>query len=204
VNKKLLQHKLEEKSGKKITLKDISNIQQRTASENDQNYLEIVTNLLRQQPGSITEVIVDEDNNFKGLVYQDECMHSMYNKFPEMIMVDATYKLLDLRMPLYLLLAIDGDWSSEIVGLFILGEETQSVIESAVTIFKHCNPHWTDTKVIMSDKDLNERDAFKNCFADTCLNICLYHTLRSFRREITCNSSPFKFVLLHLNLYFSI
>ena len=39
-NKKLLQHKLEQKSGKKITLKDISNIQQRTPSENDQNNLE--------------------------------------------------------------------------------------------------------------------------------------------------------------------
>ena len=97
-NKKLLQHKLEQKSGKKITLKDISNIQQRTPSENDQNNLEIVTNLLRQQQGFITEVIVDEDNNFKVLVYRDEYMRSMYNKFPEMIMVDATYKLLDLRI----------------------------------------------------------------------------------------------------------
>ena len=186
-NKKLLQHKLEQKSGKNITLKDISNIQQRTPSENDQNNLEIVTNLLRQQQGSITEVIVDEDNNFKGLVYQDEYMRSMYNKFPEMIMVDATYKLFDLRMPLYPLLAVDGDGSSEIVGLFILAEETQSVIESAVTIFKRFNPRWTDTKVITSDKDFTERDAFKNCFPEASLNICLYHTLRSFRREITCD-----------------
>lgn len=91
---------------------------------------------MRQQQGSITEVMVDEDNNFKGLVYKDEYMHSMYDKFPEMIMVDATYKLLDLRMPLCLLQANDGDVSSEIVRLFILAEETQSVIESAVTIFK--------------------------------------------------------------------
>lgn len=60
-------------------LKNISNIQQRTACENDQNNLKIITNLLRQQQGSITEVIVDEDNNFKGLVYKDEYMHSMYD-----------------------------------------------------------------------------------------------------------------------------
>lgn len=79
-----------------MTLKDISSIQQRTASENNQNNLEVVTNFLRQQQGSITEVIVDEDKNFKGLVYQDEYMRNMYNKFPEMIMVDASYKLLDL------------------------------------------------------------------------------------------------------------
>ena len=103
-----------------------------------------------------------------------------------MIMLDATYKLLDLRMPLYLLLAIDGDGSSEIVGLFILAEEMQSVIESAVNIFKRFNPRWTDTKVIMSDKDFTERDAFKNCFPEASFNICLYHTLQSFRREITC------------------
>ena len=141
---------------------------------------------MRQQQGSITEVIGDEDNNFNGLVYQDEYVRSIYNKFPEMIIVDATYKLLDLRMPLYLLLAIDGDGSSEIVGLFILAEETQSVIESAVTIFKRFNHRWTDTKVIMSDKDLLKGMHLKIVFPEASLNTCLYHTLRSFRREITC------------------
>ena len=133
----------------------------------------------------VSEVIIDEEKNFKGLFYQDEYMHNMYRKFPEIIMVDAMYKLLDLRMPLYLILAIDGDGISEIVGLFILAEETQSVIESTVTIFKRFNPSWTETKVIMPDKDFTERDAFKNCFPDASLT-CLFHTLRSFRREVTC------------------
>ena len=167
---------------KKITLKDISNIQQTTTNDQDQNDLDHVINLLRDQPGSVSEVIIDEEKNFKGLVYQDEYMRNTYRKFPEIIMVDATYKLLDLRMPLYLLLAIDGDGISEIVRLFILAEETQSFIESAVTI----NPTWTDTKAIMSDKDFTERDTFNNCFPNASLNICLFHTLRSFRREVTC------------------
>lgn len=41
-----------------------------------------------------------------------------------------------------------------------------------------------DAEVIMSD--LTERNAFKNCFLDGPLNICLYHTLRWFHREIIC------------------
>ena len=45
-NKKLLQQKIEEKSGKKITLKDISNILQRTTNGQDQNDLDHVINLL--------------------------------------------------------------------------------------------------------------------------------------------------------------
>ena len=36
-----------------------------------------------------------------------------------MLLVDATYKLIDLRIPVYLLLVIDGDGLSEIVALII-------------------------------------------------------------------------------------
>ena len=53
-------------------------------------------------------------------------------------------------------------------------------------MFKKQNPCWFKTKVIMSDKDFTEYDAFTSCFSGASLNICLYHTLRTFRREVTC------------------
>ena len=53
-------------------------------------------------------------------------------------------------------------------------------------VFKKQNPCWFKTKVIMSDKDFTECDAFTSCFSGASLNICLYHTLRTFRREVTC------------------
>ena len=89
-------------------------------------------------------------------------------------------------MPVYLLMCIDGDGLSEIVGMFTLAEETKDVIQAKVEIFKKYNPSWSHTKVIMSDKDFTERDAFANCFPGASLDICLYHTLRYFRREVTC------------------
>lgn len=113
-------------------------------------------------------------------------MKNMYRKFPELILVDATYKLLDLRMPVYLVLCIDGNGLSEIVAMFILAEETKAVIEAAVGVFRKLNPACNETKVVMSDKDFTEREAFTSCFPGASLNICLFHTLRSFRREITC------------------
>ena len=91
--------------------------------------------------------------------------------------MDVTYKLLELRMPVYLMLAVDGNGLSEIVALFLLADESKEVIESAVEAFKKYNSSWTQTKVIMSNK---ERDAFAGCFPDAKLNICLYHTLRTF------------------------
>ena len=54
-----------------------------------------------------------------------------------------------------------------------------------VQAFKSVNPMWVDTKVMMSDKDFNERNVFKKEFSQATLQICLFHTLKSFKREIT-------------------
>lgn len=186
VNSKLLQQQIQQSTGKKVTLKDISNMKQRARKDINKNDLDSVIGYLQQQQGSIAELIIDEENNFKGIFYQDEYMKNMYRKFPELILVDATYKLLDLRMPVYLVLCIDGNGLSEIVAMFILAEETKAVIEAAVGVFRKLNPACNETKVVMSDKDFTEREAFTNCFPGASLNICLFHTLRSFRREITC------------------
>ena len=146
--------------------------------------LEDVIGYLKKQPGCCTDVVVDEENHFKGLFYQDAHMQNMYAHFPEILLVDATYKLLDLRMPVYLLMCIDGDGLSEVVAMFIVAEETKEVIQATVELFKKHIPSWDETKVVMSDKDFTERDVFKACFPSASLSICLYHTLRSFRREI--------------------
>ena len=38
----------------------------------------------------------------------------------------------------------------------------------------------------MADKDIGERDVLKLCLPNTSVLICHFHTLRSFKREITC------------------
>ena len=89
---------------------------------------------------------------------------------------------------MYLQLVIDGDGLSEIASLHILADELKSTVENIVKVFQKHNELWTETKVIMSDKDFVEREAFSKCFANASLLICLYHTLRSFRREVTCEN----------------
>ena len=74
----------------------------------------------------------EDENNFKGLFYQDVNMQNMYAHFSQIFLVDATRKLLDLRMPVYLLMSIEGDRLSEIVAMFIVAEETKEVIQATV------------------------------------------------------------------------
>ena len=99
--------------------------------------------------------------------------------------VDATYKVNDLRMPLYLLIVENGNGQSEIVGIWVVANESEETIQAMVDIFKDQNSKWTDVKTVMADKDFVEREVFSNSFPDAKLRICLFHVLRTFRREIT-------------------
>ena len=51
--------------------------------------------------------------------------------------------------------------------------------------FKKYNPTWNEIKVCMTDKDMTERATIKLEIPQAALQICLFHVLRTFGREIT-------------------
>ena len=112
-------------------------------------------------------------------------MRHMYHCFPEMVFVDATYKLNDLRMPIYLFVVEDGNGETEIVALWIVAKEDEASISGMAEILKKYNPSWIKMTTIMADKDFVERDVLKEKFPDAQVLICLFHVLKTFRREIT-------------------
>ena len=79
--------------------------------------------------GSTVEAYIDDHNTFSGLFFQDGIMKMVYAAYPEVLLVDATYKLNELRMPVYLLLVIDSNGQSEIVGVFVTHLETADAIQ---------------------------------------------------------------------------
>ena len=117
----------------------------------------------------------NDEKEFTGLFFQDNIMKVTYAAFPELIMVDATYNLNELWMPLYLILIVDGNGKSEIVGLYRTSLETREAISEMVRLFKIHNSPWKSTKVILTDRDFVEKAE---------LLLCFFHTLQSFREEI--------------------
>ena len=134
-NSKLIQRKIQQSTGKNVTLKNISNIRQYQENCVSKNNIDPAVGFLKQKEGSITYVLIDCNQNFKALFYQDKHMFNLYERYPQLLLVHATYKLLDLRLPVYLLLVIDSNGLSEIAGLFIVAEETKVLIEEVVTVF---------------------------------------------------------------------
>ena len=50
-------------------------------------------------------------------------MRDTFKAYPELLCLDATYKLLELRLPVYLMLSEDSNGQSEIAAVCLLVQE---------------------------------------------------------------------------------
>jgi len=112
-------------------------------------------------------------------------MKQTFDVYPELIFADATYKLLQICLQVYLTLCEDSNGQSEIISVCLLATEDAESLTWMMDMFKKDNKNWTKTRAVMADRDIGERDSIKRCFPDACVLICLFHTLRSFQREIS-------------------
>ena len=63
-------------------------------------------------------------------------MKSTFAAFPEVLVINATYQLAGLRMPVYLMMVVDGNGQSEIVCVFVTVLETEESMIKMVEFFK--------------------------------------------------------------------
>ncbi len=178
------------RGGRPVSLKSIHNIHTKLRRDveqliADQTELEKLLENMKSIPNARVKVAVNDENELLGILFQDERMAKIYEKYPELLLVDATYKLNNRRIPLFILLVVDGNGESEIACLWFIKSESKECISPMIDAFKELNLSWTKTKVIISDKDLSERTVFAEKFGGIPIQICLFHALRNFNREIT-------------------
>ena len=130
---------------------------------------------------------MDGEQNLKAIFYQTPEMQENFRRYPELVMIDATYKLNDLRMPLFLLLVVDGNGQSEVCALWIAADEERETLKQMLQSFKAHNNSHSKVSCVMADKDLTERAVITSELGNAHLLICLFHTMRSLKREISCD-----------------
>lgn len=135
--------------------------------------------------GADVDIKCDNSGTIQTIFFQDAEMKRFFSLYPELILIDATYKLTNLRMPLYIVLAIGPNGESEIVAIFVTASEDALTLTNALETFKSKNVKWTETVTIFTDKDMTERDSLRTTFPNAVLLLCLFHVLRAMSREVT-------------------
>lgn len=135
-----------------VCRKQIHNLQTAINKKNStgEGDLMDLLSMMQKVEGATIKVAYDEDNELIGIYYQDARMAALFDKFPEVIIYDATYRLNDRRMPLFVMLVVDGAGESEVASLWIIKSESKVCAETILEFFKECNRNWTKIKVVIS------------------------------------------------------
>lgn len=135
--------------------------------------------------GAVYEIETDDDNGLQGILFQDRIMKLNFEKYSDFVMFDATYKLNDRQMPLTIMLVVDNHGESQIAALLLTKTENSEYYEKLLTKFKIHNPEHTKIETIMTDKSMANIKAFHTCFPNAAVQLCIFHVLQIFRREVT-------------------
>ena len=136
--------------------------------------------------GASVELFTDERKILMGLLLQEREMKTAFSAYPELLCLNATYKLLELGLPVYLMLSEDANGQSEVFTVCLLAEEDAESVTWMVDAFKKNNEDGHKIRIIMADTDIEEREVLKQCIPNASVLICLFHTLQTFRREVSC------------------
>jgi zinc finger SWIM domain-containing protein 3 len=188
--KPLLEH-IAKGSGTKLTLRDVHNIRAENKRKNAAGrsetdiLLDKLTKLLEDDPDAHVSLSCNDNNELKVLLVQTGPMNELYRKFPEVLLIDATYCVNSSRFPLYCLMCVDGNGNGRIVSYAVVADESQQNVNKVLEFFQESNDTATEAlKTVVIDKDFNEIRSIKTVFPSADITICKFHVLKAFKRAI--------------------
>ena len=136
-NKRRIREMLKNEFGKHVTRDDLNNIVRKAGPVRDDVGVQVE---MLKQHGFSTTVVQDEVAGVAcGIFFQDEEMRTTYREFPDLLLLDATYKMIDNRAPVFTILGVDSMGLGVPLAVFIVTEETAAMIGCMLDVFKTQN-----------------------------------------------------------------
>ena len=95
-----------------------------------------------------------------------------------MLMIDGTYCINKLRMPLYTSLIMDANRHGRIAAYCFVSNEEKLTVESVIQTFAKFNDI-SHVKTVIVDKDFNEITAVNAVLPTAKIQICRFHVLQA-------------------------
>ena len=189
-NNKQLKDHIHNKYKKLVTLRDIQNMKAKVKEvtkdgrRDEQILLDSLEDALTKDTNAKGGVSVTEDNVVAMVAFQSGQMTELFKKFPEILLVDGTYNVNRLGMPLYCFMVEDGFGNGRNVFYAATAEEDSTHLLHIIQSFKAFNPSWSDVRVIIIDKDFTELQALQQEFPQASVLFCQFHVIKCFFKQI--------------------
>ncbi|KAE8999486.1 hypothetical protein PF011_g14603 [Phytophthora fragariae] len=127
--------------------------------------------------GNAATLSVDDSSGLVHAVcFQTARQKRLFKAFPEVILVDTTH---DTNKNKYKLFSIQVD---DVFGK--VESEMADNLSFCLKEFKESNPAWVNIRVVVTDKDFNEKDVLADAFPDARQLIRQFHVIDYLRKQV--------------------
>lgn len=169
-------------AGKAVIAMDIHNMKRARKGEDEASQLVEEVKRCESVYGARVLAITSDNKELQILFFQTPHMKQAFCSFPEVLILDATYRTNKLRMPLFVLIVQDGSGCSHVVAYAFVCSEQQHVVTRLLEVFVEENPAAVNTKLVVVDKDFTEITAVRKTYPDSpAAQLCQFHVAKAFR-----------------------
>ncbi|RLN96223.1 hypothetical protein BBJ28_00017783 [Nothophytophthora sp. Chile5] len=115
----------------------------------------------------------------------------MFDRFPEILMIDATHGTNSSKYKVFSIMAHDVFGKGQFVQHAVVQNERRPSLLTALEEFKKHNPAWTKIQCIFIDKDFTEMSVLKTVFPDVTVLLCQFHAIKYLREKIASTDYTF-------------
>lgn len=138
-------------TSKPVTTQDVHNSVRRLIGSNGKGDVDLLVEVEKLvEQGKMLEPVIrisDGDQMLKIFFFQTSCMRESFCHFPEVLLIDATYRTNNLKMPLFVFIVEDGNGIGVVIAYCFVADEQQHTITSMMEIFLSFNPQASATEV---------------------------------------------------------
>ncbi len=173
-----------------VTLKDIQNLKAKIKEDakkgrrDEQILLDSLQDALTKDAKAKGGIAVNEDDELAVLYFQSGHMSDMFEKFSEILLIDGTYNVNSLGMPLYCFMVEDGFGYGRNVFYAATAEENAPHLLKIIQSFKASNSSWSQVQVIVIDKDFTELQTLQQEFPRAKVLFCQFHVIKYLFKQL--------------------
>ena len=176
---------ISELSGKSLTTRDILNLKIPNEKKTEEEKLmEVLESVLKDDPNSTVLIQTDSTGDLQVIFVQTGQMKEYLRKFPEVLILDTTYRVNNRHFELASVMTVDGEQHGHVVcHAFVANDDAANWTFVLKTLQEH-NKSTDQTQLFLIDKDFAEKRAILDTFPNSNINYCLFHVKRAFKRNL--------------------
>ncbi|KAE9091695.1 hypothetical protein PF010_g18098 [Phytophthora fragariae] len=109
--------------------------------------------------------------------FQTARQKRLFTAFPEVILVDTTHDTNKIKYKLFSIQVDDVFGKGQYVYHSLVESEMADNLSFCLKEFKESNTAWVNIRVVVTDKDFNEKDVLADAFPDARQLLCQFHVI---------------------------